>query len=101
MTTVYLSPGLYVAERRKASGLTHDDVALRIDSEPPVAASRRTEWLRAIEAEVLQVRITTAIALAAIPELAIDLPYLADLIDMQDDPMLVRFRTAAPPALPR
>ena len=98
MTVVPLTPGLYILQRRQASGLTHDDVALRIETDPPVAAARRAEWLRAIEVELLPVRTTTAVALAAIPELAIDLATLAELIDADarfgGEPMLVRFRAA-------
>lgn len=95
--TVYLTPGLYLLERRQACGFSHDDIALRIDSEPPVSAARRAEWLRAIEVDLLPFRMTTATALAAIPELAIDLQKLAELIDgcaiSGGDQMLVRFRS--------
>ncbi len=93
-----VSPGQFVRQHRLCAAMSHEDIALRIETLPPVSAARRAEWLRAIEADVLPVRTSTAVALHAIPELDIDLAAFAATIDAWlpsgGDPMLVRFVVA-------
>lgn len=91
-----MTPGDYIRAARQLTTLSIDDVALRVETDPPVSAARRAEWLKAMEEGTLPVRITTAAALHAIPQLRIDMPVLAKLIEEADaGPMLVRFRPAA------
>ena len=93
---LFATPGHYIRSRRKAAGMSIDDVALCVETDPPVAASRRAEWLDDIERDIMGVRPTTAVALYAIPRLAIDLNVLATLIEEADgDAMTIRFRAAA------
>jgi len=93
--TIAATPGEYIRRCRSVAGLSIDDIALRVETDPPVGASRRAEWLVAIEQGLLPVRITTAAALHAIPELRIHLPVLAKLIeDEAGETMMIRFRPA-------
>ena len=46
-----MTPGRYLHLRRVAAGLSIDDVAARIGTEPPVAGQSRVELVRAIEAD--------------------------------------------------
>lgn len=50
-----MSPGQYLRKRREAAELTLDDVALRIETVPTIAASARAAWLAQIEADILPV----------------------------------------------
>lgn len=79
--SVPVTPGQYLMRCRRDAGMTIDDIALRIDSVPAVAASRRAELVKDIELGLIPVRLSTALALAEIPELRIDLPTLAELSD--------------------
>lgn len=98
MVDSLMSPGVYLAHHRRMAGLSHDDVALRVDTVPPVSAAVRAAWLRAIEADVMPVRPSTFVALVAIPELEIDPAAFAAAIDaLRDhggDPMRIRFIAA-------
>ena len=86
------APGTYLTDQREAAGMTLLDVALRIETIPAVAASVRVDWLRAIEGGLAPVRLSTALALHAIPELRIDLSELARLADQAET--LVHFMPA-------
>lgn len=46
-----MTPGRYLQLRRTAAGLTVDEVAARIGTDPQVAGQSRVEMLRAIEAD--------------------------------------------------
>ena len=76
-----------------AAGLSLDDVAIRVDTVPPRCARDRRILLQSIEAGFVPVRFSTAIALAAIPELALDLHRLAELVDADAN---LRVRWIAP-----
>jgi transcriptional regulator with XRE-family HTH domain len=67
-----MSPGTYLKQRRLAAALTLDDLALRTETEPPVAAMRRAEWLGLIERDELPVTEDVIDALADVPDLAFD-----------------------------
>jgi hypothetical protein len=90
-----LTPGQYVRAARLQAGMTIQDVAMCVETDPPVTMQRRAEWIGAIEKDVLPIRMSTALALFAIPELEIDLPALANLMDACEaygrGAMLVRF----------
>lgn len=58
-----ISPGRYVQLRRKALGLSLEDVALLLGSTPAVPAIRRVEWLASIEADVTPLSLPTVVAL--------------------------------------
>jgi hypothetical protein len=87
-----VTPGAYIRGQRVAAGMSIDDVALCLETVPyRVAAHVRAEWLAAIEDGVVEVGISTAVALADIPALAIDLDNLAGLAA---GPMTIRFIAA-------
>lgn len=46
-----MKPGRYIQLRRQAAGLSIEDVAARIGTEPHVAGQSRVEMLRAVEAD--------------------------------------------------
>lgn len=58
-----ISPGTFIRLQRQARRLTVEDVALLIATSPGVAAPRRAEWLRAIEADCAPISLPTAWAL--------------------------------------
>lgn len=47
-----MTPGTYLRLRRTAAGLTVEDLALRIDTQVPVSARSRAEWIGLIEDDV-------------------------------------------------
>lgn len=50
--TDIMSPGAYLAKRRAAAGLTIDDVAAMIGSDPSLKEADRRTWLSQIEADI-------------------------------------------------
>ena len=95
------TPGQYLKQRRLAAGWTHEDIALRIETSPPVAAIVRAALVALIETDMVPMRITTALTLGAIPELRIDLAVLARLADAvaDDREELPAFRFLGAPTL--
>jgi len=79
------TPAGYLKAQRLAAGMTLDDVALCVDTVPPIAAARRAELLADIEAGLVPVDVSTAVALAAVPMLGIRLDDLAALVDAQSE----------------
>ena len=77
----FMTPGQYLTCRRKAAGLTALELALCIDTIPAVCARKRAELIEEIEADLVPMRLSTALVLEKIPPLAIDLNTLARIID--------------------
>ena len=70
-----ITPGTYIRLRREEVGLTIENVAMMIESDPPVSVSRRIEGLTMIEADVEEISPSTAIVLHEV--IGIDLRILA------------------------
>ncbi len=70
-----ISPGTYIRLRREEVGLTIENVAMMIESDPPVSLSRRIEGLTMIEADVEEISLSTAMVLHEV--IGIDLRILA------------------------
>jgi hypothetical protein len=79
---VVVSPGTYIRAAREAGAkpLTREDVAIGLDSVPPVSARARAELLEQIEADLVPVSVSTAVALASVIP-CLDLEHLAELVD--------------------
>jgi hypothetical protein len=60
-----LTPGGYLRLRRQAAGMSVDDVAFALETEPHWPAIDRAQWLSLIEVDVYPVSPGTAIALHA------------------------------------
>jgi len=61
-----MTPGTYLAKRRAAAGLSIEDVAERISTEPPIPHHDRAAWLRRIEQDVDGLKIREAAALSSV-----------------------------------
>ena len=70
-----VTPGTYIRLRREACGMTIENVAMEIESDPPVSVSRRIEGLKMIEADVEEISPSTAMVLHDV--IGIDLRILA------------------------
>ncbi len=70
-----ITPGTYIRQRREEAGLTIENVAMMIESDPPVSVSRRIEGLTMIEADVEEISASTAMVLRDV--IGIDLRVLA------------------------
>lgn len=77
----FITPGQYLKNRRQAAGLTALELALCIDTIPAVCARKRGELIEDIEADLVPMRLSTALVLAAIPSLRIRLGELARIAD--------------------
>lgn len=77
----FITPGQYLKFRRQAAGLTSLGLALCIDTEPALCAHDRAALIEEIEADLVPTRLSTALVLEKIPELAIDLDTLARVVD--------------------
>lgn len=77
----FITPGQYLKNRRHAAGLTAQELALCIDTIPAVCARKRAELIEDIEADLVPMRLSTALVLAAIPPLRIRLGELARIAD--------------------
>lgn len=75
-----MTPGAYIRDCREAMGLSCEDVALQLDSDPPVSCRSRAELLAAIEADLVPVSLSTALALTTV-RIGVDLHHLAGLVD--------------------
>lgn len=73
-----ITPGTYIRLRREARGLSLEDLAALLDSDPHVPARRRIDWLAAIEAD--REPITERVALALTVVLPIDFSALSRLV---------------------
>lgn len=58
-----IAPGLFLRRRREAHGLSREDLALRLETSPPVSARSRAEHLAALEDGVQPITINDALAL--------------------------------------
>lgn len=58
-----ITPGTYLRMRREARGLTRDDLALMLETVPPVCAHRRAEWIDLIERDEMPIAASTIEAL--------------------------------------
>ncbi len=81
-----ITPGTYLRLRRVAAGLSIDDVAMMIATEPRMDAIGRAEWLRLIEADVADIG---AVAISALRyAFAFDAMVLIRLGDLRTIPDL-------------
>jgi transcriptional regulator with XRE-family HTH domain len=76
-----LTPGQYLAARRRAAGLSVDDVAAAVDTVPHLGEIDRRAWIERIEADVAAIGHDVQHALlAAFP---FSLPVLRQLADLR------------------
>lgn len=73
-----VSPGTYIRLRREELGLTVEQVALQLETDPGVCAHRRAAWLTDIEADAEAISDRTALVLHDV--LGVDLRVLAHWI---------------------
>lgn len=66
------APGIYLAMRRAAAGLTIADVAARIGTEPHIPEHRRVEWIASIETNAGAATIHTLSALRRVYPFSFD-----------------------------
>lgn len=77
-----MSPGQYLRKCRERAGLVLDDVAIGLDTVPPVAASVRVAWLGQIEADIVPVPDGLAAAIVDTGLFTLDADVLDRLIDL-------------------
>lgn len=77
----FMTPGQYLKCRRLAAGLSAFELALGIDTVPALCAHDRAKLILDIEADLVPMRLSTALVLEKIPPLAIDLGTLARIVD--------------------
>ncbi|MEG3169217.1 helix-turn-helix transcriptional regulator [Sphingomonas sp. LB3N6] len=70
-----ITPGTYIRLRREAAGLTIENVAMMIESDPPVCVQRRIQGLTMIEADIDEISPSTAMVLHDV--IGVDLRILA------------------------
>lgn len=70
-----ISPGTYVRLCRQGCGLTCEQVALMLETDPSVSTRRRVEWLETIESGAEDISLRTALVLQDV--IALDLRILA------------------------
>lgn len=58
-----MTPGEFLCQARVAKGWTHEDLALRLETEPAVSCRRRAELLNAIEHDLVRLSPGQAIVL--------------------------------------
>lgn len=89
-----MTPGEYIRGVREARHVTLEDLALGLDSTPPISHRSRVDLLWAIEADFVPVSLSTAFALSAL--LSIDIERLAELVERHpaEGPALPRLRPA-------
>jgi transcriptional regulator with XRE-family HTH domain len=58
-----ITPGTYLQRRRLAAGLSIDDVARLLDTEPHINERGRSAWLELVEADAQPVSLSTLVAL--------------------------------------
>lgn len=61
-----LTPGAYIAACREQDGLTLEDVARVIDTEPHLSERERRAWLANIEADLAPISATSIAILARV-----------------------------------
>lgn len=84
-----MTPGAYIRACREATGLSCEDVALLLESEPAVSCRSRAELLETIEADLVPVSLSTALALGTV-QIGIDLGHLAELVDQRNTELVSR-----------
>lgn len=80
----YVTPGQYVRHLRQVAGMEPLDLALSIDTIPPLPGRSRVVLIEAVEADLVPLHAEDATALAAIPWLALDRAELAVVIERFD-----------------
>lgn len=80
----FMTPGQYLKCRRLAAGLRALELALCIDTVPALCAHDRAALIEEIEADLVPMRLSTALVLAKIPLLAINLDTLARIVDAHE-----------------
>ena len=81
-----MTPGTYLQRRRAAAGLSLDDVAARIGTEPHLLDQiSRVEWLARLEADVLPIDETVLRALY--PVFPFDVTVVLQLTDSRTAPL--------------
>lgn len=88
-----MTPGYYLRARRTATGMSQEDVAAAIATEPRVAELGRVEWLEAIECDVMPARFDTLVVLRHVFPFSLDV--LEQLVQISlgaeiDPPQLCR-----------
>ena len=76
-----MRPGTYLAKRREAAGMSIEDVAVRISTEPPLHLRDRVDWLKRLEEDVATVTLRDIEALK--PVFRFSRWVLSQLIDLQ------------------
>jgi transcriptional regulator with XRE-family HTH domain len=71
------SPGLFLRAGRVSTGLSIEDLALRLETVPHISAHDRAEWLAMVEADRAPVTIDVGLALCEL----LDLSFLT-LVDL-------------------
>ena len=61
-----ISFGTHLRRERIEAGMSIEDVALRIETAPPVSARSRAEWIAAVEADQAPIGIYNALVLLAV-----------------------------------
>lgn len=87
-----ISPGTYIRLTRESLGLTVEQVALKLETDPDVCARRRAAWLTDIEADVESISDRTALVLHDVID--IDLRVLAHWIAIAEARTLAADRSA-------
>jgi len=75
-----MTPGTFLREARERRGLSRDDVALTLATDPHINAHDRAEWLALVEADRAPVTIDVGIVLSEL--LLIDFDHLVALVAM-------------------
>ncbi len=86
------SPGTYIRLKREELGLTVEQVALQLETDPGVCAHRRAAWLTDIEADAEAISDCTALVLHEV--LGVDLRVLAHWIAIAEVGKLAADRSA-------
>jgi len=87
-----MSPGTYIRLTRENLGLTVEQVALQLETDPDVCARRRAAWLTDIEADAESILDRTALVLHDVID--IDLRVLAHWIAIAEARTLAVVRSA-------
>ncbi|WP_267397625.1 MULTISPECIES: hypothetical protein [unclassified Sphingomonas] len=78
-----LSAGAYLRDQREKAGLTVEDLALRVATDPRLGVFERLAWIRAIEADVAPLQPHNAAALLG--AIRLDLAEVAHLMALARD----------------
>lgn len=80
------TPGVYLRQQREAAGLSVEDLALRLGTNPELDLVRRIDWIRQIESGVALISVSNAAAYLRAVRLDLKvLGHAAELIRDQRD----------------